>query len=86
MGKDEHMSAKTYQDSMPLAPLKIVAMGNCREIGDKINQIITARRQESLANVTDKPEFMVIDYHIENYLVDFDCPRFRTGIRPLYHL
>ncbi len=73
------MATKTYQDSMPLAPLKIVAMGNCREIGEKINQIITARRQESLASVTDKPEFMVKDYHIENYLVDFDCPRFGTG-------
>ena len=73
------MANRTYQDSMPLAPLRIVAMGNCKEIGDKINQIITTRRKESLADSSDKPAFMVEDYYTENYLVDFDCPRFATG-------
>lgn len=73
------MANRTYLDSMPLAPLKIVAMGNCRDIGEKINRIITARRKITLSSAPDKPDFMLKDYHIEDYLVDVDCPRFATG-------
>lgn len=72
------MSSRKFQDSMPLAPLKIVAMGNCKEIGEKVNQIITSRRKEALSN-TQKPDFKMTGYHIDNYLVDFECPRFGTG-------
>lgn len=72
------MASRKFQDTMPLAPLKIVAMGNCRQIGDKVNEIITTRRKEALVH-TQKPDFMTADYNIDNYLVDFDCPRFGTG-------
>lgn len=72
------MANRTLQDTMPLAPLKIVAMGNCMEIGERVNTIITSRRKEALTN-SQKPDFMTADYSIENYLVDFECPRFGTG-------
>lgn len=72
------MANRTLQDAMPLAPLKIVAMGNCKEIGEQVNQIITARRKEALAD-SRKPDYMTADYSNENYLVDFECPRFGTG-------
>lgn len=72
------MSVRKFQDSMPLAPLKIVALGNCREIGEKINKIIVERRMKALSN-TEKPTFKMTGYDTDNYLVDFDCPRFGTG-------
>ena len=72
------MANRKLQDSMPLAPLKIVAMGNCREIGNRVNEIIQSRRKEALHH-SNKPEFMTADYGIDNYLVDFDIPRFGTG-------
>ena len=73
------MANRIYQNSMPLAPLRIAAMGNCREIGRKINEIITTGRKNSLSDISDKPDFMSKDYYTDNYLVDFDCPRFATG-------
>lgn len=72
------MASRNFQDSMPLAPLKIVAMGNCKEIGEKVNDIICSRRKEAL-HTSNKPDFMTADYDIDNYLVDFDVPRFGTG-------
>lgn len=72
------MANRNFQDSMPLAPLKIVAMGNCKEIGDKVNQLILSRRKEALEH-SKKPEFMTADYTAESYLVDSSVPRFGTG-------
>ena len=37
------MSSRKFKDSMPLAPLKIVALGNQTELGEKINKEIIAR-------------------------------------------
>lgn len=72
------MANRKFQDSMPLAPLKIVAMGNCKEIGDKVNQLILSRRKEALEH-SRKPEFMTADYTADSYLVDSIVPRFGTG-------
>ena len=72
------MANRKLQDAMPLAPLKIVAMGGCSEIGKRVNEIIIARRKEALA-ASNKPDFMTSDYSIDNYLVDFECLRFGTG-------
>lgn len=72
------MANRNYQDSMPIAPLKIIAMGNCKEIGDKVNQLILSRRKDALKH-SQKPEFMTADYTAENYLVDSSVPRFGTG-------
>ena len=41
------MAGRKFQDTMPLAPLKIVALGNCEEIGKKIDSIIVQRRKEA---------------------------------------
>ena len=61
------MANRKLQDAMPLAPLKIVAMGGCSEIGKRVNEIIIARRKEALA-ASNKPDFMTSDYSIDNYL------------------
>ncbi len=72
------MSGRKFKDSMPFAPLKIVAMNNCKELGDKINERIVSRRKKAL-ETSEKPSFMTADYENDNYLVDFDTPRRGTG-------
>ena len=72
------MSSRKFQDSMPLAPLKIVALNNCKEMGDKVNKRIIERRKKALES-SDKPSFMTADYKNDNYLVRFDTLRRSTG-------
>ena len=72
------MSSRKFKDSMPLAPLKIVALGNQTELGEKINKEIIARRHKALSEM-QKPDFKMTGYDTENYLVSYDCPRFGTG-------
>lgn len=72
------MSNQKYHESMPVAPLKIISLNNCREIGEKVNQWIVERRKEALC-ANDTPSLAMQDYDTESYLVPFDCPRFGTG-------
>lgn len=72
------MSNRKFHESMPIAPLKIIALDNCREIGEKVNDRIIKRRQEALSKV-DMPTLKTQGYDRDNYLVSYDCPRFGTG-------
>lgn len=72
------MSSRKFHESMPVAPLKIIALNNCREIGDKVNQRIVERRKEALASAKS-PSLNMQGYDKDNYLVSYDCPRFGTG-------
>ncbi len=72
------MSSNPFQDSMPVAPLKIIAMENCSQIGRQINQLIVERRTRALSE-ENHPTWKTHGYENENYLVSFDCPRFGTG-------
>ena len=55
------MSSRKFKDSMPLAPLKIVALGNQTELGEKINKEIIARRHKALSEM-QKPDFKMTGY------------------------
>lgn len=72
------MSVTKFAGTVPLAPLKIAALDNCRELGQKINQSILKRRMEEPAD-NKQTDFMASSCKEENYLIDFDCPRFGTG-------
>lgn len=72
------MSNNKYHDLMPVAPLKIISLNNCREIGNKVNQWIVERRKEALL-AAGEPTLTMQGYDSDNYLVPYDCPRFGTG-------
>lgn len=72
------MSNNKYHESMPVAPLKIISLNNCKEIGDKVNQWIVERRKEALL-AAGEPTLTMQGYDSDNYLVPYDCPRFGTG-------
>lgn len=73
------MSNENYHESMPVAPLKIIAMNNCRQIGSQINQLIVERRLQALSEESGAPVLKTYGYDARNYLVSTDCPRFGTG-------
>lgn len=72
------MSSRKFQDSMPLAPLKIITLGDFNELGQRIDNLIVSRRKTALEN-TEKPAFKMTGYDEDTYLTKYECPRFGTG-------
>ena len=65
------------EDTMQVAPLKIIVHDSCRELGRKINdEIVKLRKSQNLLH-RDSPAFY--GYEEDNYLLDFATPRFGTG-------
>ena len=65
------------EKTLPVAPLKIVAMESCKALGQKVNDYIVSFRQDTINEVTESP--LYVNYKSNNYLVDCCCPRFGTG-------
>lgn len=63
--------------TLPVAPLKIVAMESCRGLGQKVNEYIVSFRENTINEVSESS--LYVNYKSNNYLVDCCCPRFGTG-------
>lgn len=72
------MASRKFQDSMPLAPLKIIAMDNCKGISKKVNDYITNRRKQALEE-QDSPTLHTMGYDADEYLIPVECSRYGTG-------
>ena len=68
---------KEMEKLFPRAPLKIIAMEGCKELGQKVNDYIVNFRQSSYREELKSP--MYATYLQDNYLVDAHCPRFGSG-------
>ena len=69
-----------FKNRTPLAPLKIVAMDNCRELVEKADRHIVALRKQYLADhLEDDPTIASREYDRESYLIRTECPRFGSG-------
>lgn len=68
---------KLMESALPVAPLKIAALGSCIDLGKKVNDYIVTFRQDSLKKYLDSPLFST--YKQDNYLIDCQCPRFGSG-------
>ncbi len=64
-------------ETRPVAPLGIIAMPGCEEIGGKINQYLQSWRNVPEAENKDFVTFP--GYDLDSFLVDVKCPRFGTG-------
>lgn len=63
--------------AVPVAPLKIIALSSCRELGDMVNEhLVNSRRKQLSEKHTD---LSIIGYEEDTYLIKHDCPRFGTG-------
>ena len=68
---------KILQNALPVAPIKIVALNSCSDLGEQVDRHIVAFRSS-----TDPQESAL--YHLngyikDSYLVNASCPRFGTG-------
>ena len=64
------------EKTLPVAPLKIIALESCAELGQKVNDYIVSFRKgtsETLAATR------YVNYEMDNYLVKSSCPRFGSG-------
>jgi len=61
---------------IPFGQLAIIAMDNCRELGEKVNKLILERRKKSLA---ESGQDIYLDEIKENYLVPVNNVRFANG-------
>jgi len=65
------------EKTLPTAPLKIVALESCKELGQKVNDYIVSFRKEASLEF---PELASIaNYNRETYLAGSACPRFGSG-------
>lgn len=65
------------EKTLPVAPLKIVAMNSCRELGRKVNDYIVTFRKNTVCEAKASP--LYVNYESLNYLTDCCCPRFGSG-------
>ncbi|MDD3360249.1 MAG: ribose-phosphate pyrophosphokinase [Hespellia sp.] len=70
-------SNKLLDQTLPIAPLKIIALESCKEMGRKVNDYMVTFRADSDNNVSDSP--LYANYKSNNYLANCSCPRFGTG-------
>lgn len=68
---------EVIERTLPFAPLKIVAMESCRELGQKVNDYIVSFRENTINEISESS--LYVNYKSNNYLVDCSCPRFGTG-------
>ncbi|BCN31312.1 ribose-phosphate pyrophosphokinase [Anaeromicropila herbilytica] len=64
-------------ESIPVAPLKIIALDSCKSMGDKVNDYIVDSRH-SQVNQNDHT-LAFLGYEADNYLANAVCPRFGSG-------
>ena len=65
------------ENAMPVAPLKICALPSAVKLGRRVNDYLVNFRKTVNNKVKDDPAFM--GYSEQNYLCDFECPRFGSG-------
>lgn len=66
------------ENTLPVAPLKIVAMESCRSLGEKVNDYIVSFRENTICEIKSSSP-LYVNYESRNYLVDCSCPRFGSG-------
>lgn len=71
------MKNLNYNEKFPVAPLKIIAMDNCKELGQKINQLLVNARHDYIKQHQEST--VTYDYLEPTYLIDYSCPRFGSG-------
>lgn len=63
--------------TVPVAPLKIIALSSCGELGDMVDHHLVNSRKQQLSQ--EHTDLSIIGYDTDSYLVKHDCPRFGTG-------
>lgn len=65
------------ENSMQVAPLKLMVHESARSLGSEIDRFLVSFRKEMNKPYHGSPAY--IGYECDSYLLDFDCPRFGSG-------
>ena len=65
------------EKTLPTAPLKIIALDSCKELGQKVNDYIVSFRQGARQEFPDTAS--LANYECDNYIAESACPRFGSG-------
>ncbi len=71
------MTKRTLTETIPVAPLKIIAMNNCRQLGEKANNLVVKNRKKMARS--HKHTLAFLGYEADSYLVDVTLERMATG-------
>ena len=63
--------------TLPTAPLKIIALDSCKELGQKVNDYIVSFRQGASKEFPETAS--LANYECDNYVAESACPRFGSG-------
>ena len=64
-------------ETIPIAPLKIIALNSCKLLGEKVNDILIEERHLQVNQ--HKNTLAFLGYKADTYLVEANCPRFGSG-------
>ena len=78
---DTESNPFTFHDTLPVGPLKILAMDNCKQLGEEVNQFILQFRRNDTEELKKRKEMSLEfnGYDRDTYLLKAHCPRFGTG-------
>ena len=69
-----------FNDTLPVAPLKIAALESCRDLAEKVNShIINFRRNDIEVLKKRQENLQSRGYDADSYMLDCACPRFGSG-------
>ena len=68
---------EALEKTLPTAPMKLVAMESCKDLGQKVNDYLVSFRKDTINEITYSP--LYANYKSNSYLVDCSCPRFGSG-------
>lgn len=68
------MFKRPVTETLPVAPLKLIALDSCPALGMEVNRLLVEERHKAVNHLLTS-----LGYENSTYLVDYDCPRFGTG-------
>ena len=69
-----------FNDSLPVAPLKIAALESCHDLASKVNDHIVQFRRNDMEELKRRQEDLHYrGYDVDSYLLKCSCPRFGSG-------
>ena len=69
-----------FEDSLPIAPLKLAALESSTELATQVNNhIVSFRRNDIQELLRRKEDLNYRGYNVDSYLLDLTCSRFGTG-------
>ncbi len=63
--------------AVPVAPLKIIALSSCSELGDLVDAHLVKSRKKQISE--EHTDLSIMGYDSDSYLVKHACPRFGSG-------